>query len=50
MKNRKVVENFMDEIKTEKEEFFLLQMFSSAYQNWVSEENDIYDELFSEAS
>jgi|GEM_PF-5046434 len=34
------------DLQTEREDFFRLQMFSSDYQEWVSEENDIYDELF----
>lgn len=32
--------------KEESEELVKLQMSSNAYQEWLSPENDIYDELF----
>lgn len=32
--------------KEESEELVKLQMSSSAYQEWLSPENDIYDDLF----
>jgi hypothetical protein len=35
------------ETREEESELFEAQMQSTAYQEWVGEENDIYDELFS---
>lgn len=35
--------------KKETEELFGMQVSSKAYINWLSSENDIYDEIFKEA-
>ncbi len=32
--------------RKESEEFLRIQMKSNAYQEWLSSENDIYDEVF----
>lgn len=32
--------------REESEEFLRIQMNSNAYQEWLSSENDIYDEIF----
>ncbi len=37
--------NYLQE-RNEAEEIFRLQMTSRGYQEWLSSENDIYDEIF----
>ena len=32
--------------RKESEELLIIQMNSNAYQEWISSENDIYDEIF----
>jgi hypothetical protein len=34
----------------DKEELFKMQVHSKAYQDWLSAENDIYDEVFKDES
>lgn len=44
----KVVIDFASYLRDRKEseEFLRIQMNSNAYQEWLSSENDIYDEVF----